>query len=164
MFRVPIGDMRSALAKGEIDALAIWEQETGMAQMAIGADAIVFQDDKACREVFNLNTTEGRLKEPVTRAKIVRFVKAVMTAQERLSKNRADGYDLVVEQTKHPRAEVAEGMKTHSYPTRLPADLMDVLVTEELWLAKDEKRAPRVRAELANLIDSSVIEDARNLR
>jgi NitT/TauT family transport system substrate-binding protein len=163
VIRVPIAEMVQSLAKGEIDALAIWEPEISMAQRAIGADAITFSDDTAYRELFNLNTTEGRLKDPATRARIVRFVKAVMTAQERIGKDRSLAYDMVVEQTKHPREEVAEGMKTHSYPTRLPADLLDVLTAEEVWVAADEKRTPRGRAELAKLIDPSVIEEARKL-
>ncbi len=164
VIRVPIADMPAALAKGDIDALAIWEPEISLAQKAIGADAIVFKDDKAYRELFNLNTTEGRLKDPVKRAQIVRFVKAVMTAQQRLGRDRSLAYDMVVDQTKHGREDVAAGMLNHSYPTRIPADLLDVLTAEEQWVAKDEKRAPRGRAEIAKLIDYSVIEEARALK
>lgn len=162
--RVPIAEMPDALAKGRIDALAIWEPEISQAEKAIGGDAVTFKNDKAYRELFNLNTTEAALKDPARRARIVRFVKAVLDAQAQLSKTPSAAYEMVVEQTKHPREDVVEGMRTHTYPDRIVPDLLDVMVEEEKWVAADEKRQPRARAELARLIDTSVVEEARKLR
>ena len=42
----------------------------------------------------------------------------------------------------------------------LAKDLLDVLEDEEQWLAPQAKRAPRSRAELARLIDASVVQEA----
>ena len=39
-------------------------------------------------------------------------------------------------------------------------DLLDGFVEEEVWLAREQKRAPRSRADLASLIDRSVYEEA----
>jgi NitT/TauT family transport system substrate-binding protein len=161
--RVPIAEMPETLAKGAIDAVAIWEPEISLAQKAIGVDAIAFSDDRAYRELFNLNTTEGALKDPVRRAKIVRFVRAVIDASGQIKKNPSEVLPLMVEQTKHSAEDIALGMKTHDYPGAPVPDLLDVLVAEEQWVAKDEKRAPRGRAELAKLIDRSVVAEAKKL-
>jgi len=37
-------------------------------------------------------------------------------------------------------------------------------VEEEQWVAKERNRTPRTRAQLATLIDKSVLEDARRKR
>jgi hypothetical protein len=38
--------------------------------------------------------------------------------------------------------------------------MLDVLEIEETWVAKERNRVPRSRAELAGLIDYSVVEEA----
>jgi NitT/TauT family transport system substrate-binding protein len=57
-------------------------------------------------------------------------------------------------------ALVARVWRHHAYPATLVPDLLDVLVEEEAWLASQAGRAPRSRAELARLIDGSVLEEA----
>jgi NitT/TauT family transport system substrate-binding protein len=42
--------------------------------------------------------------------------------------------------------------------------LLDVMAEEELWLALQDKRRPRTRADLAKLIDTSVYREAMALR
>jgi hypothetical protein len=42
--------------------------------------------------------------------------------------------------------------------------MLDVLEREEAWVAKASNRAPRPRAELAQFIDRSVVEEALALR
>ncbi len=46
------------------------------------------------------------------------------------------------------------------YPGTLVPDLLDVLVHEDSWVAKERKRVPRSRDELAKLIDASVLKEA----
>lgn len=68
---------------------------------------------------------------------------------------------LLAERTGQDRALIAESWHHHRFPCALPADLLDVLVAEERWLAEKDGRAPRSREELAVLIDSSVVEEVR---
>ena len=50
------------------------------------------------------------------------------------------------------------------FPVRIIPDMLDVLVEEEAWVAKERKRAPRSREELAKFIDTSVVTEALSLR
>jgi NitT/TauT family transport system substrate-binding protein len=43
----------------------------------------------------------------------------------------------------------------------LPEDALSVLIEEEQWVAVQQKRAPRPRAQLQQLIDDSVLREAR---
>ena len=52
----------------------------------------------------------------------------------------------------------------HRFGAMLPTDLLDVLEAEEKWLAAQDKRPARSRAELATLIDPSIYRDAVKLR
>ena len=42
----------------------------------------------------------------------------------------------------------------------LVPDILDVLVEEDVWVAKEKNRTPRTRAELATLVDTSVMTEA----
>jgi NitT/TauT family transport system substrate-binding protein len=42
----------------------------------------------------------------------------------------------------------------------LVSDLLDVMVEEERWVAKERNRAPRTRSQLAPLIDRSLLDEA----
>lgn len=160
---VPIPEMAETLAKGTIDALAIWEPEISRAQAAIGADAVVFPGDGVYRSLFNLNTKAGELSNPASRARIVRFVRAVLDASAEAKQNPAAAQAAVVRQTRHKAEDVAAAWPTYDFPAAMNPNMLDVLVTEEQWVAKMEKRPPRGREELARLIDDSVLREARAL-
>jgi NitT/TauT family transport system substrate-binding protein len=50
------------------------------------------------------------------------------------------------------------------FPADFVPDLLDVLEVKEVWVARERDRVPRSRAELAGLIDRSVLAEARALR
>jgi hypothetical protein len=50
-----------------------------------------------------------------------------------------------------------------NYPGTLATDLLDVFERQEAWIARLQRRAPRSREALANLIDGSVLSEARGL-
>lgn len=160
----PLSDMPKALAEGRVDAVVIWEPYSENAVRALGADAIEFDGAGVYRERFNLNSTTERLADPVERRKIVLFVRAVIDAAAAMRKNPAQAQALVAQSGNFTLEEVAHAWPHHGFITALPADLLDVLVPEERWLAGEEKRAPRDRATLARLIDPSIYKEAMALR
>lgn len=159
--RMPPEAMADALARGDVDAVAIWEPHAGSAAHAIGDDAIAFAGDGVYRELFNLNTTAARLADPEVRREIVAFVRAVMAAAETMRRDPQPAQALVAETAGFSPEDVARAWPTLSFPAALPPDLLDVLVTQEQWLAAQAGRAPRPREALARLIDSSIYEEAR---
>ena len=156
----PLNRIPGALANREIDAVTIWEPEIELAAEAVGADAIEFQDRTVYRELFNLNTTAAALADPAKRREIVAFVRALIAAAERIRAEPRVAWPLVAASTGYDVALVERVWQHEGYPGTLANDLLDVLVEEDLYIAREHNRASRTRAELARLIDTSVLEEA----
>jgi sulfonate transport system substrate-binding protein len=156
----PLSRMPTALANREIDAVTIWEPEIERAAAAIGADAVEFQQRGVYRELFNLNTTAANLANPDKRRAIVRFVRALLAASAEIRERPQVVWPLVAKSTGYDAALIERVWPHEGYPGTLAPDLLDVLVDEDVYLAREPARAPRSRAELAVLIDASVLRDA----
>lgn len=160
----PLSDMTTALVDRRVDAVVIWEPYSENSVRAMKGDVIEFSGEGIYSERFNLNSTAENLADPVKRAKIVAFVRAVIDAAEATRANPAKAQALVSQIGGHPIDEVRNGWKHHAFNADYPEDMLDVLVEEEKWLANQENRSPRGRAELSRLIDRSVYEEALALK
>ena len=156
----PISALPEALRSGKLDAVALWEPQVQRAKLAIGEDAIEFQDPAVYTEKFNLCTTEANLRDPAMRARIVAFVRALIAAAERLKREPQAGQRLVARTAKLDLDTVRSAWPYLSYPGTLASDLIEVFERQEPWIAKIQGRAPRGREALAKLIDDSVIREA----
>jgi NitT/TauT family transport system substrate-binding protein len=160
---MPLGDMPKALAEGRVDALTIWEPEIEKAARAIGTDAIEFGGAGVYRELFNLNTTAEALADPARRARIVAFVRSIIAASAMINADPSTAWSLVEKASGYPHDVVAASWRHQSYPANLAPDLLDVMATEEAFLAAQAKRPARARAQLAGLIDASILEEAMHV-
>jgi NitT/TauT family transport system substrate-binding protein len=156
--------MAEALARGEADVMATFEPEPEVAMHLLGKDGIVLQDRKVYREAFNLNARATDLANPEKRRAIVRFVRAVADATAALKKDRTPYVAHISNVLAFTPEQIGFGWPETEFPVRIIPDMLDVLVTEEQWLAKISNRAPRSRAELEKFIDRSVVEEALRLR
>lgn len=156
----PLTAMRQALLAGEIDAVTIWEPEMQRCKDALGADAVEFFDAASYREQFSLYSTQANLADPALRPKIVAFVKSLIVASERLRRDPREAWPLVARAARLDAQSVERSWPHHTYPGTLLGNLLDVLVEEEVWVARETGRAPRGRGQLATLIDASVLEEA----
>lgn len=156
----PLEGMAEALDRREVDAVVIWEPYSEQAARVLGDDLIEFGGEGVYRELFNLNSTAENLADPAKRARIVAFVRAVMDAAEAMRADPAEAQQLLVETAGFAPRDVADAWKHHAFPANIPADLLDVLVEEEQWLAERDEREPRSREELSELIDTSIYEEA----
>lgn len=148
------------LAAGELDAVTIWEPEIDNILLRLGGDGIEFSGQGIYREVFNLNTTATQLADPVQRARIVAFVRSILRATKQLHQDPRRGWTAMAKSAGLDEATVARTWHHHRYIGELVPDLLDVLEDEEKFLAREAKRAARPRAELARLIDTSVLQEA----
>jgi sulfonate transport system substrate-binding protein len=153
--------MSDALAAGETDVISIWEPEPDDAIKQLGDDAIVFQDRSVYREVFNLHARATDLANPEKRRAIVEFMRALIRATEALKTNPEPYWPRVTEVTGFTHEEIEGGWPEMEFPVDIIPDMLDVLETEDVWVAKERDRAPRSREELAQFIDRSVVEEAR---
>jgi sulfonate transport system substrate-binding protein len=157
----PLSSMPAALANRTVDAVTIWEPEIENAAAAIGADAIEFQPRPIIyRELFGLHTTAAKLADPAKRREIVAFVRAVVRASERIRASPAEVWPLVAQRTGFERALIEKVWHHEGYPGALVPDLLDVMVEEDPFLAPERNRMPRTRAQLAVMIDASVLREA----
>jgi NitT/TauT family transport system substrate-binding protein len=156
--------MAEALARGEADVMATFEPEPAVAMRLLGSDGIVLQDKKVYREAFNLNARAQDLADPGKRRAIVRFVRAVAVATQALKKNPDPYLPHISSVLGFTTEQIGWGWPETEFPVHIIPDMLDVLETEELWLAKVSNRAPRPRAELAKFIDRSVVEEALKLK
>jgi len=157
---LPLSDMAKALADGRVDAVTIWEPYMEAAAMAIGDDAIEFGGKDIYREIFNLNTTAANIADPEKRPKIVAFVRSIIQAAENIRAEPSVVWPLVSAASGTPLDMVERAWPHQAYPAKLAPDLLDVMAEEEQWLAKQDNRPARGRAELATLIDGSIYEEA----
>jgi NitT/TauT family transport system substrate-binding protein len=156
----PLTLMPQALRAGELDAVTVWEPQMQMASIAIGPDAIEFIDPSVYRERFNLCSTQAKLANAATRHKIVVFIRALITATERLRRAPREGWQLVAHAAQLDIETVKDAWPYLTYPGTLAADLLDVLIPADVWVAKETGRAARTRAQLSTMIDASVLREA----
>lgn len=159
----PISLLPEALRSGKIDAVALWEPQVQRARLAIGSDAIEFYDPAVYTEKFNLCTKQAHLDDPVMRRQIVAFVRALITAAQRLKVEPEIGWQLVARAAELDVGTVREAWPYFNYPGTLATDLLDIFERQEPWIAKVQGRVPRSRQALAGLIDASVVQEARAL-
>lgn len=152
--------MSDALARGDVDAISIWEPEPEDAIETLGDDAIVFQDRSVYREVFNLHARASDLANPDKRRSIVEFLRALAKATDALKDDAEQYWPHISSVTTFTEEEIAMGWPEMEFPLQIIPDMLDVLVEEEPWIAKRENREPRSRAELAVFIDGSALEEA----
>jgi NitT/TauT family transport system substrate-binding protein len=156
----PISQLPEALKSGEIDAVALWEPQVQRAKHLLGADAVELYDPAVYTEKFNVCTKQENLDDPALRKEIVAFVRALITAAERLKTEPGLGQKLVAETANLDIATVRNAWHCFNYPGTLAADLLDVFASQEPWIAKAQSRAPRSREALSKLIDDSVMREA----
>jgi len=152
------GDM---LIAGTVDALAVWEPEPERARQALGDNASEFFEFGAYREVYNLNATAATLADPVKRKQTVAYVRALLAACHDATYKPARAQELSAKNTGYDLKLIEASWPHQRWACTLPTDIVDVLVEEENWLATQDKRQPRDRAQLAKLIDPSILAEAQ---
>jgi NitT/TauT family transport system substrate-binding protein len=157
---VPLPDMPAAIKRGDVDAIAIWEPQAHNSEQALGADAIVFQDRSVYRELFNLNTTAEVLADPARRRALVAAVARIVTASEQVTSRPPSVWPLVSSKINVPQPTIAAVWSHFRFAGGLPRDLLDVMVEEERWVAGIQKREPRARPAIEQLVDATVLRDA----
>ncbi len=151
-----------ALVAGTVDAFAMYEPEPERAFAALGEDAIEIPNGGIYSEHYNLNTTTATLADPVKRAQVVAYVRELLSACREATEKPERVIALAAESTKYDVELIGKVWnKHHRFVCTMPSDMLDVLAAEEQWLAKLENREARSREQLAPLLDTSILEEAR---
>jgi sulfonate transport system substrate-binding protein len=156
----PLSEIPQALCDGVVDAATVWEPELQRAQDALGADAIEFVNRSVYREQFSLFTTLGNLQNPGLRRQIVAFTRSVIDACACIRRDHTCVWPLVAQISGYDLRTIQRAWHHQGYPGTLVGDLVDGLVQQDPWVAKQTGHTPRSRAELERLIDTSVLAQA----
>ena len=159
----PSTEMSTALKDGRVDAVSMWEPESERAIAAVGSDAIVFQDRHVYRELFNLNTSVEVLADSAKRRAIVELLRSVIASSEQIRQRPQQYWPLIAGKLNYTPETVSKSWPNLRYASGLVPDLLDVMVEEEMWAAKERNRTPRTRSQLASLIDRSLLDEAKRM-
>jgi hypothetical protein len=144
-----------------VDAVAIWEPEAENSAAALGSDALVLQDRRVYRELFNLQTSTKVLNDPTKRRALVEFLKALITASASLRERPDQLWPLLSSKLNYSEAVIAKSWPQLRYAGSIADDLFDVMVEEDRWVGKERNRAPRGREQLATFVDHSLLDEAK---
>src|SRR5690606_4392147 len=108
-------------------------------------------------------TTAGALADPEKRARIVEFIRALNKAIVATNAAPRRAQQLVASAGDYSFEEIERSWKHHTFLSDFPDDLLDVMVDQEIWLARVQHRSPRPREELAKFLDRSVYDEAMAL-
>jgi len=156
---IPPPDMPGALARGDVDAVSIWEPAAETSAQALGPDAIILQGP-SYRERFNLNTTAAVAADPAKRAALVALLRSIIRTSQEIREHAERAQPLIAAKLNVPTQIVSTTWNLFHFPASVPEDLLETMVEQELWLAEKQKRAPRPRAAIAALIDASLWQEA----
>ena len=103
------------------------------------------------------------LYDPRRRKELLEFVRGKLVASAEVQMDPMRFFPLIRERTMHPQEQFARSWEHHGFPLGVAPDLLDLITEEEKWVALQQKRAPRTRAELAGFIDTSILKEAQAL-
>lgn len=154
--------MPGALAKREVDAIAIWEPHAQNGLEILRGDARVFENHSVYHERFNLNTTAGVLRDSSKRRLLVSLARRVMRTSARLQASPREFVPGLSKTLEIPQSVIGAVWGQFRFPAALDAErLLEVLEAMEPWAAGTAGRKARPRDRLVGIIDTRVWEDAR---
>jgi sulfonate transport system substrate-binding protein len=156
---MPPNEMPAALARGDIDAVSIWEPAAERSVEALGADALVLAGP-AYRERFNLNATTAVLADPGKRAAVVDLLRRIIRASRDMRERPEPAQQLMAKKLDVPLSLVETTWPLFQFPASLGDDMLDTMLEQEPWMAEKQNRAPRPREAIAALIDASPLREA----
>jgi len=153
-------EMPAALARGDVDAVSIWEPAAEQSAKAIGLDALTLQGPDY-RERFNLNTTATILADPTRRAALADLLRAIIRTSLTVREHPEAVQPVIAAKLGLSDQIVAATWGLFRFPASIPDDLLESMVEQEPWMAKNQNRASRSRETIAALIDASVWHEAQ---
>ncbi|KAK4459799.1 hypothetical protein QBC42DRAFT_310860 [Cladorrhinum samala] len=167
----PNGTLPDLLKRGEIDAMTAYEPTTEMAIQTLGAEeAVVFRNDSLYREISVMYTTQSKLDDPATRARIVQFLRVLTKVQSVFAKEPSKIWDRVSNITANGTTQTSPQTLEKIWPlTRwtggLPDDVEDLLEEEDKWAARDKTlgRGPMTRERIESHVYRGVLAEAEAL-
>lgn len=152
------GTYPQMLTSKSVDAFGIWEPIVELGIQALGTpNAIVFQNASIYREVYSLYSTTSKLSNAATRKDIVSFVRALNQTADVFTNKPDSVYAFVAGKVGMDTNTLKAVWSDHKWSGAWGPDLIELLVSEDAYLAQKNRRNPTSRADLEKFLDASVI-------
>ena len=153
-------ELPAALARGDVDAVSIWEPAAEQSVGVLGPDAVILHEPHY-RERFNLNTTVATLVDPTKRAGVADLLRAVIRTSRTVREHPQEAQPVIAARLGLPDQIITATWGRFRFPASIPDDLLESMVEQEPWMAKNQNRPPRSREAIGALIDPSVWREAQ---
>ena len=153
-------EIPAALARGDVDAVSIWEPAAEQSTGVLGPDAVILHGPHY-RERFNLNTTVATLVDPTKRAGVADLLRAVIRTSRTVREHPQEVQPVIAARLGLPDQIITATWGRFRFPASIPDDLLESMVEQEPWMAKNQNRPPRSREAIGALIDPSVWREAQ---
>ncbi|KAI1156453.1 periplasmic binding protein-like II [Nemania diffusa] len=148
------------LRRGAIDAIGMWEPSVQLGAEALAAgDAVIFEQT-IYREIYGLATTAEKLADPAKRAEIVAFVAALVKAEDVFRTDPDKVIARAAAAVKTNATLLKEVWPVHRWSARNPLDIVEVMLEEDKYVARADRRTPMSRDVLETLVDRTILADA----
>ena len=154
-------DMPAALARGDVDAVSIWEPAAQKSIDTLGADAVVI-NGPLYSERFNLNTSAAVIADPAKRTALVDFLRAIVTASHDVREHPDRVQPVIAAKLNLPQEFVAKTWNLFRFPAAISDDMLATMIEQEPWMAEKQKRAARPKEAIAALVDASLWREANS--
>jgi hypothetical protein len=154
------GTYPQMLSSKRVDAFGIWEPIVELGIQALGTkNAVVFQNASVYREVYSLYSTTSKLNNAATRKDIVSFVRALNQTSDVFTTKPDTVYDFVAGKVGMDTATLKAVWPDHKWSGKWGPDLIELLASEDAYLAQKNGRSPASRSDLEKFLDVSVIDE-----
>lgn len=148
-----------ALARHEVDAVAIWEPLAGTALAALKGDATVLPNPRVYTQHFNLAATEGLLGK--RREDIARLLRALVQAEDAIRRKPEVARDVLMRQVGLDAASAAQALKDHDFRLRLDQALVSTMSSQMRWAVQQQHvKAGALPASPLALIQAGPLSDS----
>lgn len=125
-----------ALARREVDAVAIWEPLASAALAALKGDATVLPNPRIYTQHFNLVSTEGLIAK--RREDIDRLLRALVQAEDAVRRKPDVARDVLTRQVGVDAAAATQALKDHDYRLRLDQSLVSTMSSQMRWAVQQQ--------------------------
>lgn len=125
-----------ALARHEVDAVAIWEPLAGTALAALKGDATVLPNPRIYTQHFNLVSTDGLLGR--RRDDIARLLRALVQAEETIRRKPELAREVLARQVGLDATAAAQALKDHDFRLRLDQSLVSTMSSQMRWAVQQQ--------------------------
>jgi sulfonate transport system substrate-binding protein len=152
-------DMPQALARGEVDAISIWEPAAQKSIDTLGADAVII-NGPPYSERFNLNTSAAVIADPAKRAALVSFLRSIIAASRDVREHPDRVQPVIAAKLNLSQEFVAKTWNLFRFPAAVGDDMLATMIEQEPWMAEKQKRAARPKEAITALVDTSLLREA----